>query len=82
MANQERNIIIMILLRKKRILFIITMIFISIFTYFLGINYNKNTVQTVSLPVTNKVVVLDAGHRTEKMQEHNRKMVVQKVLQI
>ena len=52
----------MILLRKKRILFIMTMVFISIFTYFLGANYNKNTMQTVSLPVTNKVVVLDAGH--------------------
>lgn len=72
---------IMILLRKKRILFIITMVFISIFTYFLGINYKDNTVQTVSLPVTNKVVVLDAGHRAEKTREHNQKMEQQKVLQ-
>lgn len=53
----------MILLRKSRILFIISIVFISIFTYFLGAKPKNNTVQTVSLPVTNKVVILDAGHR-------------------
>lgn len=56
----------MILLQKKRILFILSMVFISVFTYFLGTNNLNKTVQTVSLPVTNKVVVLDAGHRAEK----------------
>lgn len=71
----------MILLRKTRILFIITMVFISIFTYFLGVNNKEKTVQTVSLPVTNKVVVLDAGHRTEKTKELNQKTAQQKVLQ-
>lgn len=58
------------------------MVFISIFTYFLGANYNKNTMQTVSLPVTNKVVVLDAGHRAEKMKEPSPKTVQLKALQI
>lgn len=52
----------MILLRKKRILFVLTMVFISIFTYFFSTSYLEKTIQTVSLPVTNKVVVLDAGH--------------------
>lgn len=54
--------IIMILLRKKRIIFILTIVFISIFTYFLSSTYINNTVETVSLPVTNKVIILDAGH--------------------
>lgn len=53
----------MILLRKNRILFIATTMFISIFTYYLTTNTSEETMQTVSLPVTNKVVVIDAGHR-------------------
>ena len=52
----------MILLPKKRILFIILVVFVSVFTYFLGTEDINKTIQTVSLPVTNKVVVLDAGH--------------------
>ena len=52
----------MILLPKKRILFIILVVFVSVFTYFLGTENSNKTLQTVSLPVTNKVVVLDAGH--------------------
>lgn len=55
----------MILLEKKRILFILSMVFISVFAYFLSIGFNNKTVQTVSLPVSNKVVVLDAGHGGE-----------------
>lgn len=55
----------MILLEKKRILFILSMVFISIFAYFLSIGFNNKVVQTVSLPVSNKVVVLDAGHGGE-----------------
>ena len=58
----------MILLRKKRILFILSVVSVSIFTYFFSVSNLQKTVQTVSLPVTNKVVVLDAGHRTEKMR--------------
>lgn len=55
----------MVLLKKKRILFVLGMTIISIFTYFLGINRNNNTIQTVSLPVSGKVIVLDAGHGGE-----------------
>ena len=51
----------MLIISKKRILFIVTMIMLSISSY--GIIGNKeNTVTTVTLPVTNKMVVLDAGH--------------------
>lgn len=55
----------MILLEKKRIIFILSMVFISVFTYFFGIGINNKTIETVSLPVTNKVVILDAGHGGE-----------------
>lgn len=72
----------MILLPKKRILFIILVIFVSVFTYFFSTENLNKTIQTVSLPVTNKVVVLDAGHRAEKMEEHHLKMVLQKQTQI
>lgn len=52
----------MIVLSRKRILTVILCLCISMFT-FLFMTQNKNeTVETVSLPVTGKVVVLDAGH--------------------
>lgn len=51
----------MLIISKKRILFITFMIMISIVAH--GIITNKeDTVETVSLPITNKTVVLDAGH--------------------
>lgn len=52
----------MILLPKKRLMLILVSVFVSIYVYFLGTSNSKDTVQTVSLPVTNKVVILDAGH--------------------
>ena len=39
------------------------MVFISVFVYFFSLNTDQ-TIETVSLPVTNKVVVIDAGHGT------------------
>ena len=53
----------MLILRKKRIFFIIVMITLSISTFLIS-NKNKvtDTVQTVSLPVSGKTIVLDAGH--------------------
>ena len=53
----------MIIINKKRISIIFTMLAISVLSY--GIVYNKDkrdTITTSSLPVTNKVIVLDAGH--------------------
>lgn len=55
----------MIILPKKRILLIVTCVVVSIFTYLLGSNRNNEIIQTVSLPVTGKVVILDAGHGGE-----------------
>lgn len=55
----------MILLEKRRILFVVSMVFVSLFSYLFALTYNKETIQTMNLPVTGKVVVLDAGHGGE-----------------
>lgn len=51
----------MFILDKKRILLIVTCVFVSIVSYWLVIPDNKS-IETVSLPVSGKVIVLDAGH--------------------
>jgi hypothetical protein len=52
----------MILLQRKRLMIIIGAICISIFSYLMGSSNMYKTVETVSLPVSGKTVVLDAGH--------------------
>ncbi len=52
----------MILLEKRRLFFVVSMVFISLFTYLFTLSHTKETIQTTGLPVTGKVVVLDAGH--------------------
>ena len=59
----------MIILTKKKILYAIGIIVMFIFAYMVtGYNVNNSnkskikTVQTVALPVNNKVIVIDAGH--------------------
>ena len=51
----------MILLRKKRITFIVFSVFLSILVFTL-IKDKKEIVPTVSLPVSGKTIVIDAGH--------------------
>lgn len=62
----------MIILHRKKILLALGIITMFIFTYIItGYNVNNSkkdnkidleTVQTVALPVNNKVIILDAGH--------------------
>lgn len=55
----------MIVLNRKRILVITGSVFIGLlcFTFTtMGKNDNKNYIETVNLPVSGKVVVVDAGH--------------------
>lgn len=53
----------MIIINKKRLIAISSLLLIAIFAFtFQKAQLNK-TVQTVTLPVSNKVIVLDAGHR-------------------
>ena len=51
----------MIVLNKKRITFIVLSVFVSIFT-FIMITEKKEMIPTVSLPVSGKTVIIDAGH--------------------
>lgn len=51
----------MVILNRKRIILVITSVFISVFCFmFYSSENSKTSVQTVSLPVSNKVVVIDA----------------------
>lgn len=53
----------MIVLRKKRILLVLMCVVVSIcFINITGNLKSEKTLETVSLPVSNKVIVLDAGH--------------------
>ena len=54
----------MIVLNKKRISIILSAIFISLFTFLFVSEKNTkdSTIPTVSLPVSGKTIVLDAGH--------------------
>lgn len=66
----------MIIIRKKRILFICACFIISFCFVTIGKNLNLNkdeTVAVVSLPVSNKVVVLDAGHGSPDRSEQKVK---------
>ena len=50
----------MILISKKRITFVITCIFVGLFTFLAKGKIESDTIPTVSLPVTNKIIVIDA----------------------
>lgn len=68
----------MILIQRKRMLLILTAIFISIFSFLFGSNYMYKTVETVSLPVSGKTVVLDAGHGRGRWGSPISEMALQK----
>jgi len=51
----------MLVINKKRISFILIMLMISVISFAVKKD-EKDTVQTVSLPVSDKTIVLDAGH--------------------
>lgn len=52
----------MIILNRKRLIAILSMIYISIFAFTFQIAEKEETAETLALPVTNKVIVIDAGH--------------------
>lgn len=47
---------------QKRLFYIISFVFVSIATYALVGKLGSNTVKVNALPITNKVIVIDAGH--------------------
>lgn len=52
----------MIILKRKRIVFILSMVLVSMFVFMFQVTDKKETIETVGLPVSNKVIVIDAGH--------------------
>ena len=52
----------MIVLSKKRILVISSLLFVSLLAFVLQTSNLNNTAQTVALPVSEKTIVIDAGH--------------------
>lgn len=52
----------MIILNRKRLIAMLSMVCISIFVFTFQIAQQEQTAETVALPVTNKVIVIDAGH--------------------
>ncbi len=52
----------MIVLNKKRILIVSMFVAISVLAFTIQSAQVKNTTPTVALPVSNKVIVIDAGH--------------------
>lgn len=50
----------MIVINKKRLILIVSAVIISVGVCFSSNTYKGETVQTVGLPVSNKVIVLDA----------------------
>ena len=56
----------MVVITKKQILGITSLMFIGVFVVLLGsanlINSEEKIVETASLPVSGKVIVVDAGH--------------------
>ena len=59
----------MLIFNQKRIITIFLMVFVSLFAFSFKIANNNMlnkeiTTETVALPVTNRVIVIDAGHGT------------------
>ena len=52
----------MVVLSKKRLGIISSILLVCVFVFVFQIANTDKTVPTVSLPVSNKVIVLDAGH--------------------
>ena len=59
----------MLILKRKRIIVMMCMVFVSLYAFSFKIanedlTLNKKSIETVSTPVTNKVIIVDAGHGT------------------
>lgn len=52
----------MIVLNKKRIIFVLSAVLISMFAFTIQVAQEGKIVETVALPISNKVIVIDAGH--------------------
>ena len=68
----------MIIINKKRLQIIVSCILIGLLAFSMQVgNVQNNTIETTSTPVSEKTVILDAGHGTpdegaESSSRHNR----------
>lgn len=63
----------MLVLSKKRILLMLCMVFISLYAFSFKIAIqNSETIETVAVPSSSRVIVIDAGHGTP--DERSRKL--------
>ena len=75
----------MYVINRKRISFILICLLLGIFAYsYQGskMNLNEQTQETVSTPVSGKVIVIDAGHRSTRWTGHKVAEEQQKQKQI
>ncbi len=68
----------MIILNKKRLLTIASMILIAVFAFTFQKAQVGNTVQTMTLPVSGKIIVIDARTSENQMRELNLAVARQK----
>ena len=52
----------MIVLSKKRIMLILSIVFVATLCFTINTTTTNETIETVALPISNKVIVIDAGH--------------------
>lgn len=52
----------MLILSKKRIILILCMVLLSIYSFSFKVGSEIETIKTVAIPVSSKVVIVDAGH--------------------
>ena len=55
----------MLFLQKKRLFIILTCLIVSTLVFQLKNTTNVKTKETVALPVTNRIIIIDAGHGGE-----------------
>lgn len=68
----------MIVVHKKRLMLILGSLCIAVLAFSFSIAKEKETIETVSLPVSNKVIVLDARTSESQMKEQKAVMVQQR----
>lgn len=52
----------MIVLSKKRIMLILSIVFVATLCFTINTTTTNETIETVALPISNKIIVIDAGH--------------------
>jgi len=72
----------MIVLNKKKIIFTLGIILVTVFALTIKHESNEETLQTVALPVTNKVIVIDARTWHSRWRSAKQHTVPQKHKQI